>query len=62
MHCGEVGYGVYGDLVEALRLHEGAHGRLKKLPGAADAWIAYFTVGDRHDSLLLEGSKRKKNL
>jgi hypothetical protein len=43
-------------------LHEGAHGRLKKLPGAADAWIAYFTVGDRHDSLLLEGSKRKKNL
>jgi hypothetical protein len=31
-------------------LHEGLQGTLKKLPGAADAWIANFTVGDRHGS------------
>ena len=41
---------LYGDLLEALSLHEVPQGTLKKLPGAPDAWIANFTVGGRHDS------------
>jgi len=47
---GQVRDVLYGDLVEALTLHEGLQGTLKKLPGAPDAGIAYFTVGNRHDS------------
>lgn len=47
---GKVGDVLYGDFVEALILHEGLQGALKKLPGATDAWIANFTVGDRHGS------------
>ena len=48
-----------GDFFETLRLHEGAQGSLEKLPGAADAWIANFAVGDGHRSIHYQSTKRK---
>ena len=48
-----------GDIFKAFCLQQVAQGSLEELAGAADARVADFAVGNRHDNSLDEGNKEK---